>query len=55
MVAADLRQMAAKIFDGKEEQFLSNNGSRSFNSIFRRQPTIQDFGLNAALDKAGLS
>ena len=56
VVATDLRQVAAKLFEGKVDQLAPNeNGKRNFNSIFRRQPAAQDFGLNAALDKAGLS
>jgi pilus assembly protein CpaE len=56
VIAADLRQVAAKLFEAKVDQSAPNeNGKRNFNSIFRRQQTIQDFGLNAALDKAGLS
>ena len=56
-VAADLRQVAAKLFDGKVEPITQTAESkRSFNSIFRRQsPAIEDFGLNAALDKASIS
>jgi hypothetical protein len=53
---ADLRQMAAKLFDGKVEPAPAGTESkRSFNSIFRRQaPQIEDFGLTAALDRANL-
>lgn len=53
---ADLRQVAAKIFDGKVEQrSAAGETRRSFNSIFRRQtPPIEDFGLTAALDRANL-
>lgn len=56
-VAADLRQIATKLFEGKVDQSAPvAEGKRSFNSIFRRQPTaIEDFGLNAALDKASIS
>jgi pilus assembly protein CpaE len=52
----DLRQMAAKIFDGKVDQrTAATETKRSFNSIFRRQaPQIDDFGLTAALDRANL-
>lgn len=56
-VAADLRQIAAKLFEGKVDQSapIAEN-KRSFNSIFRRQPTtLDDFGLNAALDKVSIS
>jgi pilus assembly protein CpaE len=53
---ADLRQIAAKLFDGKVEQRAVAETKRSFNSIFRRQaPQIDDFGLTAALDRANLS
>ena len=52
----DLRQMAAKIFDGKVDQrTAATESKRSFNSIFRRQaPQIDEFGLTAALDRANL-
>jgi pilus assembly protein CpaE len=54
---ADLRQIAAKLFEGKVEQKpVTSETRRSFNSIFRRQaPQIEDFGLTAALDRANLS
>ncbi|MDQ5847068.1 MAG: AAA family ATPase [Acidobacteriota bacterium] len=54
-VSADLRQIAAKLFEGKIDQSAPiAETKRSFNSIFRRQPTtnMEDFGLNAALNKA---
>lgn len=54
-VAADIRHIAAKLFDGKVSQVApSADNKRSFNSIFRRQQAagIEDFGLNAALDRA---
>ena len=53
---ADLRQIAAKLFEGKVEQKApATETKRSFNSIFRRQaPQIDDFGLTAALDRANL-
>jgi len=56
-VSADLRQVAGKLFDGKVEQITPVvENKRSFNSLFRRQPAaIEDFGLNAALDKASIS
>lgn len=56
-VAADLRQIAAKLFEGKVDQSAPvTESKRSFNSLFRRQPaTMEDFGLNAALDKASTS
>jgi pilus assembly protein CpaE len=56
-VAADLRQVSAKLFEGKVDQSAPvTETKRSFNSIFRRQPAaMEDFGLNAALDKASIS
>jgi pilus assembly protein CpaE len=54
-VSADLRQVAAKLFEGKVDQIAPvAESKRTFNSIFRRQPTntMEDFGLNAALNKA---
>jgi len=56
-VSGDLRQVAAKLFEGKIDQIAPiADGKRSFNSIFRRQPAaMEDFGLNAALDKASIS
>ncbi len=53
---ADLRTMAAKLFEGKVEQkAVASETKRSFNSIFRRQTQqIDDFGLTAALDRANL-
>ncbi len=56
-VAADLRQIAAKLFEGKVDQSAPLvESKRSFNKMFRRQPSaIEDFGLNAALDKASIS
>jgi pilus assembly protein CpaE len=56
-VASDLRAIAAKLFDGTTESVgISSDGKRSFNSFFRRQssPAIEDFGLNAALNRANL-
>ncbi len=55
-VTADLRNLAAKLFDGKVEPVTAplNDSKRSFNSIFRRQQqvSVEDFGLTAALDRA---
>lgn len=53
---ADLREMAAKLFEGKVEQKApATESRRSFNSIFRKQaPQIEDFGLTAALERANL-
>ena len=56
-VTADLRNIAAKLFDGNIEQSNTPAGEtkRSFNSIFRRQQVaVEDFGLTAALDRANL-
>src|SRR5215207_11555619 len=56
-VSADLRLVAAKLFDGKVDQSAPVvESKRHFNSIFRRQPvSMEDFGLNTALDKASIS
>jgi pilus assembly protein CpaE len=54
-VAADLRSIAAKLFDGSVDLTTPTENKRSFNGFFRRQPsTIEDFGLNAALTRANL-
>ena len=55
-VAADLKNISAKLFEGKFEQAAAPAGERrSFNSIFRRQQVnVEDFGLTAALDRANL-
>src|SRR5688572_5997406 len=55
-VTADLRNICAKLFDGKLEQSaVPTETKRSFNSIFRRQQvSVEDFGLTAALDRANL-
>ena len=56
-VAADIRQIAEKLFDGKVSQIAPvPETKRSLNSIFRRPQTgaVEDFGLNAALDRANL-
>jgi pilus assembly protein CpaE len=55
-VTADLKNIAAKLFEGKFEQAATPAGERrSFNSIFRRQQVnVEDFGLTAALDRANL-
>jgi pilus assembly protein CpaE len=52
-VAADLRHLAAQLFDGQTETGPPvYENKRTFNSLFRRQRVLmQDFGLNAALDK----
>jgi pilus assembly protein CpaE len=54
---ADLRGIAAKVFDGKVDQPAAvTEQKRILNSLFRRQQTDQeDFGLRAALDRANLS
>ena len=54
-VTADLRGIAAKLFDGQVDPGTAplREGKRSFNSIFRRQQVgVEDFGLTAALDRA---
>ena len=54
-VTADLRNIAAKLFEGQVEPVTAplRDGKRSFNSIFRRQQVgVEDFGLTAALDRA---
>jgi len=54
-VSTDLREVAAKLFEGKVDQSAPlRETKRPFNSIFRRQPAeaMEDFGLNAALDRA---
>jgi pilus assembly protein CpaE len=53
-VAADLRQIAKGLFDGKLEAPPIAEGKRTRNSIFRRQSPIEDFGLAAALNKASV-
>ena len=56
-VVTDLRNIAAKLFDGQVEPPSTPSGEnkRSFNSIFRRQQVgVEDFGLTAALDRANL-
>ncbi|HYU99053.1 MAG TPA: AAA family ATPase [Pyrinomonadaceae bacterium] len=55
-VTADLRSIAAKLFEGKIDQpHPVENSKRA--SFFRRQPvsSVQDLGLNAALDRANLN
>ncbi len=54
-ITTDLRNIAAKIFDGQVEPVTAplREGKRTFNSIFRRQQVgVEDFGLTAALDRA---
>ena len=54
-VTADLRNIAAKLFDGQVESGSTpvRESKRSFNSLFRRQQVgAEDFGLTAALDRA---
>ncbi len=56
--AADLRRVAAELFEGKiaGSSVPVEDAKRSVKSMFRRQPTdMEDFGLNAALDRAGIS
>jgi pilus assembly protein CpaE len=56
LVTTDLYNLASKIFADKVEPPPSaNNGKRPFNSLFRRSSqTMQDLGLNAALERANL-
>ena len=56
-VTADLRAIAAKLFEGSVElPTAAAEPKRSLNSLFRRQPVDnEDFGLRAALDRANLS
>ena len=54
-VVADLKNISAKLFEGKFEQTTAPAGEarRSFNSIFRRQQVaVEDFGLTGALERA---
>lgn len=55
-VTADLYNLAGKVFADKiETPPPTNNGKRPFNSLFRRSSaTMQDLGLNAALERANL-
>lgn len=53
-VAGDLRRIAAELFEGKLQSTPLEDVKRPFNSIFHRQSGVEDFGLNAALDKASL-
>lgn len=54
-VTADLRALAAKLFDNSIDLPTPPETKRSLNGFFRRQPsTIEDFGLNAALTRANL-
>ena len=56
-VTADLRAIAAKLFEGNVDQPTPvPDTKRGFNSLFRRQQAdAEDFGLRAALDRANLS
>ncbi len=56
IVTTDLHNLAAKLFGETIEQAAAvPGGKRSFNSIFRRQSaTMQDLGLNVALERANL-
>ena len=56
-VTADLRAIAAKLFEGNVDQAAPVvEPKRGFNSLFRRQQAdTEDFGLRAALDRANLS
>ena len=55
-VAADLHTLAGKLFgDAIEYSNPTAGGKRPFNSLFRRSSaTMQDLGLNAALERANL-
>lgn len=53
-VTTDLRNVAAKLFESADDAGPTDTGKR-FNSIFRRQSaSLQEIGLNAALDRANL-
>ena len=56
-VTADLRAIAAKLFEGSVDQAAPvAETKRGFNSLFRRQQSdVEDLGLRAALDRANLS
>ena len=56
-VTADLRAIAAKLFEGSVDQPTAvAEPKRGLNTLFRRQPVDnEDFGLRAALDRANLS
>lgn len=56
-VTADLRAIAAKLFEGSVDQPATVvETKRGLNSLFRRQQVDnEDFGLRAALDRANLS
>jgi pilus assembly protein CpaE len=55
-VTADLHTLAGKLFgDTIEYTAPTNGGKRPFNSLFRKSSaTMQDLGLNAALERANL-
>jgi len=55
-VTSDLYNLAGKVFGDKIEQPApTNGGKRPFNSLFRRSSaSMQDLGLNAALERANL-
>ena len=56
-VTADLRAIAAKLFEGNADQIAPVvEAKRGLSSLFRRQQVDnEDFGLRAALDRANLS
>ena len=56
-VTADLRNVAAKLFEIDAEPTGPTESGKRFNSIFRRQTTgnLQDLGLTTALDRVNLS
>ena len=54
-VSADIRRIAAELFGGEGPRPApAEQRKRSLNSLFRRQPAAEDFGLGAALDKVTL-
>jgi Flp pilus assembly CpaE family ATPase len=55
-VTTDLFNLAGKVFGDKVERPApATGGKRPFNSLFRRSSTsIEDLGLNAALERANL-
>ena len=56
LVTTDLFNLASKVFADKvEPPPPAAGGRRPFNSLFKRSSTsVQDFGLNAALERANL-
>ncbi len=56
-MTTDLINLAGKVFGDKiEPPAPAAGGRRPFNSLFRRSTeSVQDLGLNAALERANLS